>query len=256
VLENLSGNPQAEVLARFYQPAEPALLERYRTRPRALRAFVASQMTAEAFPVIDPDLRAALIGLADELRAGGQGIVVAGSRADLVRITDNLVEDMTQGIHVAVSGTAAGSEAAEDVLLARNRVDALVPVQWARARHGIFVGNARSISILDTSATLRRIGRPPIVIRSIFTPVTAIQVFGVLGPYLLVRQSVLFGFQTGVHVTVIQPAPDPARRLWMVAETMIIKFRQGVGPAVVADNHPPPPPPLPAPVLTLANNVP
>ena len=91
-------------------------------------------------------------------RLADEGIVVGGGSVGTIEILDNIVEQTIQGIHVAASGPAAGREAAEAVLLSRNVVHARVPAAHRRGRHAIFVGNARTVHVKDTIATLERTG--------------------------------------------------------------------------------------------------
>jgi hypothetical protein len=166
-----------------------------------------------------PKSAQAVIGrLQLDLRVVGQGIVVGGARAGTVEIIDNLVEDAVQGIHVGVSdGDPSAREAADTVMIARNVVHALVPSRYDRDRHAVFVGNARSIHILDTVATLVRAG---VIALPFTTPVEAIRIHGELGPFLTVRQSSLRGFRVGVRVVAVGAVPQP--RMWLVAETLAL----------------------------------
>jgi hypothetical protein len=143
----------------------------------------------------------------------GQGIVVAGARAETVQVLDNLVEDAVQGIHVGVSDPSTPQrELAGEVVVLGNVVHLLVPADYDRDRHAIFVGNARSVHVKDTVASLTRVGA------GTPTLVEAIRVFGQLGPFVVVRQTSLSGFPVGVSVRPLDPIPNP--RVWLVAETM------------------------------------
>ena len=142
--------------------------------------------------------------LAVTLRSVGQGIVVGGSHATTVSITDNVVDGAVQGIHVGVSDSAGGTQSVDSVILARNVVRAIVPAAYDRDRHGIFVGNARSVHVVDTVATLRRTGGTTPV-----TPVEGIRIHG---------------------VRVVPLAPQPSPRMWLVAEL----FAAGAAPSLDA----------------------
>ncbi|MDQ1713136.1 MAG: hypothetical protein QOE45_2586 [Frankiaceae bacterium] len=180
----------------------------------AYRAYVTRTRAGKAV-----NARADLAKLAKTLRVGGQGIVVGGARIGTVRIADNLVDGFVQGVHIGASDAATkGRERAEEVLVTGNVVHALVPPSYNRQRHAVFVGNARSVHVLDTVATLRRSASGVSSIRP--THVDGIVVHGVLGPFLVVRQSSLRGFYTGVRVTPLAPSPGKERRMWLVAETM------------------------------------
>jgi hypothetical protein len=168
------------------------------------------------------------------MRAGGQGIVVAGTRVGTVQILENVVEDMIQGIHIGVSNPAlAGRESAGEVMIARNVVHSLVPELFNRDRHGIFVGNARSISITETVASLRRTGQKA----GKPTRVEGIRIHGILGPYMVVRQSDLRGFDIGVRVVPLESIPAP--RIWLVAETMTTKAALEAPPTVERERNVP-----------------
>jgi hypothetical protein len=196
-------------------------------RGGALKALQAAARRAAKGPARDRLPKAAeavVAGLQAELRVVGQGIVVGGSRATTVDIRDNRVESVVQGIHVGVShADRPGREAADTVLLARNVVHALVPALHDRDRHAVFVGNARSVHVVDTVATLERTGG---LLPFLRTPVEGIRIHGELGPFLLVRGSSLSEFRVGVRVVAIGAAPKP--RMWVVAETMAAGAAVGV----------------------------
>ena len=145
-------------------------------------------------------------------RVADEGIVVAGRTVGTVEILDNLVEQTIQGIHIAASGPAAGRESADAVLVSRNVVHARVPAAHNRGRHAVFVGNARSVHVKDTIATLERTGQQAP------TPVDAIRLHGAFGPFVAVRQTSARNFTTGVRVEPLDPVPSP--RMWLVSETM------------------------------------
>jgi hypothetical protein len=181
----------------------------------------------------------------------GQGIVVGGTAVGTVRILHNLVEDAIQGIHVGVSQAAPppgrglgrfrlepglrpfpgrrpspGRErfaaraverprlVADAVVLAGNVVHAFVPAGYKRDRHAVFVGNARSVSITQTTATLRR--TTPAA-EEVITPVEGIRVYGALGRFVVIRDSSLRDFSVGVRVV---PLDAPAVATWLVADTL------------------------------------
>ena len=184
---------------------------------KALLAWARRLGTAESLQRLSDPSRELTAAAAAALRSAGQGIVVAGTRVGTVQIRDNLVEGAIQSIHVGVSAAEQpGQESAGAVVIARNVVHALVPVNHDRDRHGIFVGNARSIHVLDTVATLRRLGKPTGDAPP--TPVEGIRIHGTLGPFLVVRHSSLQGFAIGVRVVPLGAVPKS--RVWLVAETM------------------------------------
>ena len=188
------------------------------SRRGALKALQAAAVRVADGPArarLPKSAQAVIDQLQVDLRVVGQGIVVGGSRAGTIEIAVNLVEDAVQGIHVGIShADQAGREAADTVMIARNVVHALVPSQYDRDRHAVFVGNARSIHVVDTVATLERTGSLPFL----RTPVEGIRIHGELGAFLTVRQSSLSGFRVGVRVVPLGTPASP--RMWFVAETM------------------------------------
>ena len=114
-------------------------------------------------------------------------------------------------------------------MIARNVVHSLVPRHLPGERHAVFVGNARSIHVLDTVATLRRTGGEKL--KALPTAVEAIRIHGELGPFLCVRQSSLRGFKVGVRVVPVGSIPQG---MWVVAETMAVQATAALAaPAVV-----------------------
>ncbi len=172
----------------------------------------------------------------------GQGIVVAGVDAGIVRILDNVLQDTIQGIHVGVSRPGVSPRPTADiVVLSGNVVNALVPSDYRRDRFAIFVGNARSVSISDTTATLRRsaivtspdvAGKPP---RAKVTPVEGVRLHGTFGPYVVVRGTSLRGFHVGVRVV---PMAPPTVATWTVTDTLADGAAVGVeAPDTVAQQR-------------------
>ncbi len=215
---NVHKGSEAEVIARdFVNQTTATKIARAGGTDKALLAYVRALGQGKLIENASPALKDVITGLLIKIRAVGQGIVVAGSSVGTARIEANLVEDTVQGIHVGVSDARMTvRDAADTVMISRNVVHAVVPADYNRDRHGVFVGNARSIHVVDTVATLRRVGSVAAT-GAQATPVEGIRVHGVLGPFLTVRQSSLEGFAVGVRVVPLAPFPKP--RMWLVAET-------------------------------------
>jgi hypothetical protein len=211
------------VFVRQWRTVRDAYLQRYPTERRAVTALLLDAFEPVGAPTRPPDsvvaaVRRVVRRLLTELWAGGQGIVVAGGTAGTVRVLDNLVAGFVQGIHVGTSRSGPDRDLAAQVLISGNIVHALTPTWYARERHGVFVGNARSVHVTDTIATLRHTAGPVFPLGR--GPVEGIRVHGVLGPYVVVRHSSLSGFQVGVRARALAPQPNQGRRLWLIAETM------------------------------------
>jgi hypothetical protein len=147
-----------------------------------------------------------------------QGIVVAGSFAHDVRVTGNVVDGALRGIHVAVSGNDTPErEMAGSVLVAENEVALRMTYHVGRARHGIFVGNARYVRVHHNRVFVYRAFRD--IERQ--QNVDGIKLFGWYGPQVLVRDNVTMGTDNGVLAGGLNPAPQyRAPRQWVVSGTM------------------------------------
>jgi hypothetical protein len=221
----VEGEEPAALAADFAAAARPSSVARAGGAEKALLRFARSLGTGKGVEALSPASRDFVSRLATLLRSAGQGIVVGGSSATTVRVLDNLVEGAIQGIHVGVSEREGGRRSIDSVLVAGNVVHALVPASYDRDRHGVFVGNVRSLHVVDTVATLGRI--PPEGVPAP-TPVEGVRVHGTLGPFVAIRQTSLRGFSTGVRVVPL--APEPTTRMWLVAETLA----EGATAALVA----------------------
>ena len=210
------GSDAESIVHDFTRLTSAAKINRSGGTEKALLAFVRALGQGKQIDAISPELKDTITALVRQIRAAGQGIVVAGSRVGTARVDGNLVEDTVQGIHVGISDARSTERfSADTIVVSRNVVHALVPLEFNRDRHGVFVGNARSIHLIDTVATLRRLGKATPDSKP--TPVEGVRVHGVLGPFLCVRQSSLQGFAVGVRVVPL--APVPRSRMWLVAET-------------------------------------
>jgi hypothetical protein len=166
-----------------------------------------------------------------------QGIVVAGTTAQNVRITDNTIDGVLQGIHVGVSHRTAIGQRATDVAgavwIARNTIVVrLTPDAGKRERHGIFVGNARSIAVEDNFVSVDRGGAPPAL------AIEGARLFGFLGPRAIVRHNHFAGSTIGVTLMPHPPFFAPTAALWMVADNLFESV-----PLAGQVNLPKPPPP-------------
>ena len=207
----------AETIAReFADKTTAAKIRRAGGAEKAVLRFARTVGQGKQLAQASDGVRAMVGEVVATMRAVGQGIVVAGTNVGTVRIDSNLVESAVQGIHLGVSdATLKLQQSMDTVLVTSNIVHSLVPAEYAQDRHGVFVGNSRSAHILDTVATLRRLGSVPAGATP--TSVEGIRVYGVLGPYLCIRESSLAAFDVGVRVVAL-PAVPPSR-MWLVAET-------------------------------------
>ncbi len=152
-----------------------------------------------------------------------QGIAAGGSALGNVRVAGNDVDAALQGVHVATShqaDRAANADRATRVVIADNHIGVVVPAQGARARHGIFVGNAVSVSILENQLTLTSFAD--------YDPIdsTGIKVFGFVDRMLVVRENHVAGFDVGIHLFPLMAkggGQRDAARLYRVSENLMVQ---------------------------------
>jgi hypothetical protein len=210
----------------------------------AVQVVKALQKTASD-ALIDPNVRARSVKFQqwfNQVKAGfvstaSQGIVVAGQVASDVRILNNSIQGVLQGIHIGVSHRVPlntfSADIAGNVRVAGNTIEvSLPPDAIKRERHAIFVGNCNSMSIEDNRARLlRAVGAENIAIDALIA-------FGFLGKKVLLRHNHITGFHTGIkfepqfgHGFVM---PNPGSVAWLAADNLL--------ETVTVDFQFPPPP--------------
>jgi hypothetical protein len=176
-----------------------------------------------------------------------QGIVVGGTRASIVQILDNVVEDAAQGIHVGLSDQTSTRYSAGDVLVRGNVVGVKIPTAYAQDRHAVFVGNADCIHVVGTAAKLTRFGT------GTPTRVEAVKIFSSSGPFMTVRETCTDGFDVGVLVVLPGANLLPKQRMWFVDETMAANGTLALdAPEAVVDGGHNVPMPQPAAISAVA----
>ena len=155
-----------------------------------------------------------------------QGIVVGGRNAPDVRIKNNTIEGVIQGVHVGVSHREASRGTADQagtVSIVDNRIRVLLSPLARRDRHAIFVGNCDTLYVESNQATVQRFGN------TIAVPIDGISVHGVLGLMMIVRQNHLQNFTVGVRVTpLFRPPTNRTTFQWLVAQNMMPNSAQSV----------------------------
>ncbi|MCW3819198.1 DUF6519 domain-containing protein [Micromonospora sp. DR5-3] len=164
-------------------------------------------------------------------RSMSQGIVVAGLRANHVRIEGNQVSGVLQGIHVGLAGSGDATADAGQVVINGNHVACAVPFFWTRSRHAYYVGSVQSLTLTQNSASLTRIGAALSLLGSIAgSPVEAVRIHGRLGYLIRVQGLDLTGpFAAGVAITDLS-AWGKTPRLFHVSDVINMS---GTGPALV-----------------------
>jgi hypothetical protein len=137
-----------------------------------------------------------------------QGIVVAGSRAQEVRLLNNTIQGFLQGIHIGVSPRT--SYRAGSVLITGNRIEVSAPVDQICERHGIYISSCDSLMIQNNY--LQAIAAS--------LPIEGIRVSGRLGRMSLIRQNHLVGFNPNAIYFRPMDAYGTEKMQWLIADNI------------------------------------
>ncbi|HZD41588.1 MAG TPA: hypothetical protein VE131_12760, partial [Terriglobales bacterium] len=154
--------------------------------------------------------------------SAAQGIVIGGQRGGDLRVLNNTVQEMIQGIHVGVSHTevAPGQpDILTTALIVGNTVNVLLPSLAVRERHGIFVGNCRSLVIENNFVACQRVQNTQNM------RIEGIKVYGHVDRRVIVRSNHMIGFTIGIHFTPLDTFPRP---LWIITENVSVQAAQVV----------------------------
>jgi hypothetical protein len=142
---------------------------------------------------------------------------------DEVVVERNRMSAVAEGVHIGVSfrrGPGQPVRFAESVRIEGNEIELRVPVEFAQAPRGVFVGNVGRVAVRDN-------------VVSVVDGATraGIQIEGRLGSQVLVRDNALLNCTVGVGIADhTGPLIFVPKRLWLVADN----FAPGADPAVVA----------------------
>jgi hypothetical protein len=197
----------------------------------ALRDLVLN--TAEKL-VVDRALRQRLAFARDFLGAAerdtgaavGQGIVCAGSRLGTVRVRGNSLENVLEGIRVAVSHAGpdgAGPDIISSVDVGGNRIALRVPLDRSEGDQAIQIGNARRAAISRNEVIHAREGRAP--------PYNAgIALIGIYGPFVLIAENLVETWPGLMHIAIrmrhVAGSPGQAEVLWRAVGNLARGFRE------------------------------
>jgi hypothetical protein len=151
-----------------------------------------------------------------------QGIVVAGTAAHDVHITGNLVRDAAQGIHVAASTRrvrnpgpgAAVFDTTDRVVVSGNSIYVTLMPESAVERHGIFVGNCKSLVIEDNHLECEKLGAASRL------HIDGIRCYGFLGRMTYITRNDMIGFNTGIRIAPLNNGTTGAASMWRVMENI------------------------------------
>lgn len=209
-------------LARPWQDVISSLAPPTVQSPLALSSFVkntadrllldpAFRQTAPAFGAWFENLNRSLPSVAS------QGIVVAGSLADDVRILNNTIMGVMQGVHVGLSHREARGgphDQSGPIHVSGNTIGVTFFPTATRQRHGIFVGNSLS-TIIDNNNVA--VSQP---VKTQTRPIEGVRVWGTLGRMMIVRHNSVRGASTGIRVQPNNPPVAHQKNQWLVADNI------------------------------------
>lgn len=178
---------------------------------------VADQVLANAgdVPGGSPFFRTAFKAITTQDSAvASQGIVVGGVVANDVRIVNNTIQDVMQGIHVGLSRQEAARgtpNLAEAALISGNTVKVALPTTATRERHGIFVGNCSSMVVENNYLTVKRFAKTQTL------RIEGMRVFGYVDRRVIIRQNHLIGFNVGVRFNPLITFQKPQ---WIITDNV------------------------------------
>ncbi len=165
-----------------------------------------------------------LLANQSEVAMGTQAITVGGDLAEDIRILNNTISGFLQGIHVGLSHQAEKivHDISNVVTIAGNSIQIIIPAFAGRLdRHGIFVGNNRSLLLENNNISIKRLkGAERIKIQGI-------KIWGVFGERLMVAKNYVHSsddkkshsFDTGILIN--QVSTEPALTQWVVMWNMV-----------------------------------
>ncbi len=153
-----------------------------------------------------------------------QAIVCAGRSAADIRIVNNSIHGVAQGVHIGLSHNEPQGfvpDIAGRVQITGNHMVMYLSAENYGGRHGIFVGNCES---LDIESNHMKVERFP---RDIGRPIDGVRVYGQLGKMIQIRKNHMNDFNTGVFVRATNPDFSPPH-LWQISSNMLEGDAQAV----------------------------
>jgi hypothetical protein len=215
-------NELVKVLQRIVEEQAPAV-----STPTQLAAFLKrfAMDAVRAHGVVPAvrhnDLRRALRTAVERIErhalpAAQQGIVVAGAGAEDVRIRDNAISGVEQGVHVGLSTRQASDLRAGRVQISGNTLDVLVTALTSGERHAIFVGGCDSLVIQDNAG---RLSQPSYQLNA--APAEPIRLWGGFGRRLLITGNHFQAFRRGIYLRPLPPVDDDNRIPWVIQHNWV-----------------------------------
>jgi nitrous oxidase accessory protein NosD len=210
------------------------LLNLFNTNPPSPSTTTKAAVTAHLNLVVDklilkPENIAAIPGLKNWLdtvketnpAVASQGIVVGGRKAEDVRILNNTIHGVLQGIHIGQSRRLQDRDPkvvdrTERLQVFGNTVSVLLPMIIPYERHGIFCGNCDSLAIENNKISILR------GLTTKETHIDGIRVFGQLGRMVKVCQNHIKKPTVGIYFNPLnEPLNKIPKSMWLFADNMV-----------------------------------
>jgi hypothetical protein len=146
---------------------------------------------------------------------GAQGIAIGGQVAREIRILNNSISGVLEGLHLGTSHEAAlgaPADTAGSVTMAGNGIQTVLVTGGLRQRYGIYVGNCESLLVENNTIRVQRIGNTG------RKYVEGIHVYGLLGRLAIIRQNLVTGYNVGITFTPVRPTAQMSQ--WLIADNM------------------------------------
>ena len=156
------------------------------------------------------------------LAVGSQGIVVGGTTGRDIRILNNTVLGVLQGIHLGLDDRTRSGRTLERLgtVRVRGNTIGIIISPYLRARHGLFVGHCDNLLAEDNDIRVRRL---PVTQDR---PIEGVLVIGEWGRKMVVRQNYVRGFSTGIRVRGLND-PVTGNPQWVVTDNTITDLLSG-----------------------------
>ena len=183
-----------------------------------------------------------MIQVQHSIDVGARGITIGGTTAQDIHIHHNAINGFLQGIHVGLSHYSERNvhDSSEVVTISDNVISLILPSILRKIeRHGIFVGNCKSLIVENNNIQLRRLQEIEIV------RIEGIKVWGKMGERLMVTKNHVRSadgikrnsFDVGIVVNLLNLNTEA--NLWAVTWNMVPSKGQGVSvtPSAIIQEH-------------------
>ena len=151
-----------------------------------------------------------------------QGIVIGGQRATDIRVINNTIHGVLEGVHVGVSHRPAPQGTYDFIgrlKIENNTINIILAPVAFRERYGIFIGNCNSSIVENNYIRVKRF------LFTLKKQIEGIRIFGHLGRMMLVKGNHLEHFTIGFHINPLNRI-DKQLFQWAVTDNMTPNTRQ------------------------------